>query len=334
MKNLPKAKNKSDKVICLRPEKDFIEFEAIAPYHLEIHYLAPDRPDLIEMACDAKALLIPAVGPKISSDLFSQTSIKFVQVTGAGIDRLDRQFCHDNGIVVCNVQGGSAFAVAEFCLAASIVLSRLLHLGTDGINCGLYSSLRQKMITNKMISLQGQTVGVIGFGTIGRETARLFSSIGCSVVCFDSCQPDATEAAAIGVQVCNLPDLLKIADIVSVHVPLSDQTVDLISTKEFNMMKSTAILINAARGGVVNESALADALETNAIKGTASDVFSQEPPTRDNPLLNLSEIAAKKVFLTPHIAGITAQAWTELFTKSWKNIENYLDGKEIDSQQI
>jgi hypothetical protein len=90
MQNLPQPKIKSGKMICLRPKKDFIEFNAVAPDHLEVHYLAPDKSDLIQIASDAQALLIPAVGPKISNDLFSKTSIKFVQVTGAGIDRLDR----------------------------------------------------------------------------------------------------------------------------------------------------------------------------------------------------------------------------------------------------
>jgi phosphoglycerate dehydrogenase-like enzyme len=334
MQNLPQPKIKSGKMICLRPKKDFIEFNAVAPDHLEVHYLAPDKSDLIQIASDAQALLIPAVGPKISNDLFSKTSIKFVQVTGAGIDRLDRKFCQDNEIIVCNVQGGSAFAVAEFCLAAAIVLSRHLNLGQDGIKNGQYDQTRKKMIANKMISMQGQTVGVIGFGTIGRETARLFRSIGCSVLCFDSFQPSETEAAAVGANISDLHSLLQTADIVSIHVPLSEQTRNLISTNELGMMKSSAILINAARGGVVNESALVEALEANAIRGAATDVFSQEPPTPNNPLLNLSVIAAQKVFLTPHIAGITAQAWTDLFKKSWKNIQNYLDGKEVVSRKI
>ena len=185
MQNLPQPKTKSGKVICLRPEKDFIDFKAIAPDHLEVLYLAPDKSDLIDMARDAQALLIPAVGPKISNTLFLDTSIKFVQVTGAGVDRLDHKFCQDNEIIVCNVQGGSAFAVAEFCLATAIVLSRNLHLGNAGINNDQYKQTREKMIAHKMISMKGQTVGVIGFGTIGRETARLFRSIGCSVLCFD-----------------------------------------------------------------------------------------------------------------------------------------------------
>ena len=334
MQNLPQPKTKSGKVICLRPEKDFIDFKAIAPDHLEVRYLVPDKSDLIDIARDAQALLIPAVGPKISNTLFLDTSIKFVQVTGAGVDRLDHKFCQDNEIIVCNVQGGSAFAVAEFCLATAIVLSRNLHLGNAGINNDQYKQTREKMIAHKMISMKGQTVGVIGFGTIGRETARLFRSIGCSVLCFDIFQPSESEALAVGANISDLHNLLQTADIISIHVPLSKQTVDLISVNELDMMKSSAILINASRGGVVNESALAEALETNSIRGAATDVFSQEPPTQNNPLLNLSEITAQKVFLTPHIAGITTQAWTDLFIKSWENIQNYFEGKEVVNRKL
>jgi phosphoglycerate dehydrogenase-like enzyme len=324
----------SGKVVCLRQKKDFEEFNARAPSHFETHYLRPDDKDMISIAQDADVLMIPAVGPKISNKVFSQTSIKFVQVTGAGIDRLDRQFCLKQGITVCNVQGGSAFAVAEFCLSAAIVLSRKLNLGNAAIGTGNYAEIRQRMIAEKMLSLQGQTVGIVGFGTIGRETARLFKLMGCRVVCYDIAPPQKGHNYPSDVKMCELSELLKISDIVSIHVPLLDETANLISKKELSMMKPLGILINAARGGIVDECALAEALESNRIRGAVLDVFSQEPPSIDSPLLNLSKNALEKVIFTPHIAGVTAQAWTELFTKSWSNIQSYFDGGAITDRQI
>jgi phosphoglycerate dehydrogenase-like enzyme len=325
---------KSGKVVCLRQKKDFEDFNAPAPAHFETHYLRPDDKDLILIARDADVLVIPAVGPKVSNTIFSQTSIKFVQVTGAGIDRLDSHFCKEQGITVCNVQGGSAFAVAEFCLASAIVLSRRLNLGSNAISSGNYANIRQRMIMEKMVSLQGQIVGIVGLGTIGRETARLFNIMGCRIFGYDIMEPQQGQTKTPYVQMCELPYLLEISDIVSIHVPLLDETVNLISTKELNMMNPLGILINASRGGVVDENALVKALELNRIRGAVLDVFSKEPPSTDSPLLNLSQNTLDKVIFTPHIAGVTAQAWTELFTRSWNNIQSYLNGESLIGKQI
>jgi len=327
-------KNQSEQIICLRPETDFIEFDAIAPSRFDVTYLKPDDPDLLIRAEKAKAMIIPAVGPKIQNEIFEKTAIKMVQVTGAGIDRIDTQFCESNQIAVCNVQGGSAFAVAEYCLGSVITLSRQLHLGNKGVQMGEYSAIRQKMLKKRMVSLQNQHVGIIGFGSIGQETARLFQLMGCQISCFDIFSPDKEEASKIQANICNLSTLLKQSDVVSLHVPLTDQTENLISEAELNLMKPTALLVNAARGGVVNEIALASALEEGRISGAVIDVYSEEPALSSNPLLNLSSSAQERVFYSPHIAGITKQSWTDLFQKSWDNLERYFDNNSLNYRQV
>ena len=327
-------KNQSEQIICLRPETDFIEFDAIAPSRFDVTYLKPDDPDLLIRAEKAKAMIIPAVGPKIQNEIFEKTAIKMVQVTGAGIDRIDTQFCERNQIAVCNVQGGSAFAVAEYCLGSVITLSRQLHLGNKGVQMGEYSAIRQTMLNKRMVSLQNQHVGIIGFGSIGRETARLFHLMGCQISCFDMFPPDIKEADKIKANICDLPTLLEQCDIISLHVPLTDQTKNLISEAEINMMKPTSLLVNAARGGVVDESALASALEDGRINGAVIDVYSDEPAASNNPLLNLSAAAQERVFYSPHIAGITKQSWTDLFQKSWANLERYFDKNLLNYKQV
>ena len=325
---------KSEQIICLRPESDFIEFNAIAPSRFKVTYLKPDDPDLLSHAKKARALIIPAVGPKIPNELFEKSSIKMVQVTGAGIDRIDAKFCENNQISVCNVQGGSAFAVAEYCLGAVITLSRHLHLGNEGVQQGNYSSVRSTMLNKKMVSLQEQHVGIIGFGSIGRETARLFHLMGCHISCFDVFSPNPVEAKKIKAKISDLESLLGQCDIISLHVPLTEKTKNLLSENEIKLMKPTSLLINAARGGVVNELALANALEEERVRGAVIDVYSQEPATSNNPLLNLSKGARERVFYTPHIAGITKQSWADLFKKSWDNLELFFDESPLNYKQI
>ena len=328
------SSNLLEQIICLRPEADFIEFDAIAPSRFKVEYLVPSDPEILVLAERAKALIIPAVGPKIPNEIFENSDIKMVQVTGAGIDRLDAKFCQENQIAVCNVQGGSAFAVAEYCIGSVITLSRQLHLGINALPLGEYSTIRSKMLEKRMVSLQGQHVGIIGFGSIGRETARLFNLMGCEISCFDIFPPDKREAEKVNAQICDLPNLLSKSDIVSLHVPLTDETKNLISDAELQKMKKNAILINAARGGIVDEIALASVLELGVIKGAVVDVYSQEPAIPENPLLNLSQSALERVFFSPHIAGITKQSWTYLFQKSWENLSLFFDNKPLIDRQI
>ena len=185
--------NYKNKIICLRPQSDFEEFGEVAPSHFNVVYLSPDDESLLREAKEANVLLIPAVGPKISNNIFSNTSLEMVQVTGAGIDRLDREFCSRNDIKVCNVLGASAQSVAEYCIYAALTISRRLSRTSAEIFLGNYAELRSKIITDRMFSLSGLTVGLIGFGSIGQETARMFHAMGCKIQYHDPSNPKVTE---------------------------------------------------------------------------------------------------------------------------------------------
>jgi len=326
--------NNQNKIICLRPESDFKEFGQVAPSHFNVVYLSPDDESLLREAREANVLLIPAVGPKISNDIFSNTSLKMVQVTGAGIDRLDQEFCARNDIKVCNVLGASAQSVAEYCIYAALTISRRLNRTSDEIFLGNYAEIRGKIIKDRMFSLSGLTVGFIGFGSIGQETARMFHAMGCKIQYHDPSNPTVTENLSKTANKIVKEELLRTSDIVSIHVPLIKQTQNLISSEELSSMKETGILLNASRGGVVDEHALAQAIQNGEIKGAAMDVFTSEPPDKKNPLLNLPKEFRDNIILTPHIGGITAQSWAELFSRSWINIQRFFDGEELENQQI
>lgn len=314
----------STNVLCLRPEADFTRVDAPAPSTLSVTYRKPDDADVLQLMKASDALIIPAVGPKLSPALFEGGKIKLVQVTGAGLDRLDREAMTKLGIPVANVAGGSNGALAEYAVTNASLLLRRFAWADAEIKAGNYAAFRARMVSDNLAGLDGLLVGLIGFGTIGLAVAQAFHRMGCRVCYFDPAPRDPEAAKAMGAESMALDDLLKAADVVSLHVPLIKETTGLIGERELSLMKPSAVLVQASRGGVVDEAALAAHLNAGKIAGAAVDVYSTEPPTPDNPLLKLDGEGARRLLLTPHIAGVTRQSWTYLFRSSWENIERVL----------
>jgi phosphoglycerate dehydrogenase-like enzyme len=309
-------------VLCLRPEADFARVDALPPASLSVVYLDPNNPLLPQRMKNAHALVIPAVGAKLSPTLFEGTSLKLVQVTGAGLDRLDRQALTRLKIPVANVLGNNA--VAEYAVTAATLLRRRLGWADAEIKKGNYAALRAGMLGENLSGLEGLVVGIIGLGVIGLAVAEAFHRLGCRICYYDPKPQNAQAAAVIGAQPLALAELLKTADIVTLHVPLLDSTRGLIGERELATMKNHAVLIQAARGGVVDEAALAAQLRSGHLGGAAVDVYSTEPPAADNPLLTLDGEAAQRLLLTPHIAGVTRQSSALLFRSAWENVERVL----------
>ena len=314
----------STNVLCLRPEADFTRVDAPAPSTLKASYRKPDDANVPALMRECDALVIPAVGPKLAPALFEGGHIKLVQVTGAGLDRLDREAMTKFGIPVANVAGGSNGALAEYAVTtASLLLRRFAWADTE-IKSGNYAAFRARMVADNLAGLDGLLVGLVGFGTIGLAVAQAFQRMGCRICYYDPAPRDPKAAAAIGAEPMTLDALLEAADVVSLHVPLLPETTGLIGARELARMKPNAVLIHAARGGVVDEAALAAHLRAGKLGGAAVDVYSTEPPTNDNPLLTLDGEGARRLLLTPHIAGVTRQSWTFLFRSAWQNVERVL----------
>jgi phosphoglycerate dehydrogenase-like enzyme len=309
-------------VLCLRPEADFARVDALPPASLSVTYLDPTDPSLPQRMKDAHALVIPAVGAKLSPSLFEGTSLKLVQVTGAGLDRLDKPALTRLKIPVANVLGNNA--VAEYAVTAATLLRRRLSWADAEIKKGNYAAFRAEMLNDNLSGLDGLTVGIVGIGVIGLAVAQAFHRQDCRICYYDPKPHNPQAIAVLDAQPLTLPELLTTADIVSVHVPLLDSTRGLIGARELACMKEGAVLIQAARGGVVDEAALAAVLKTGRLCGAAVDVYSTEPPAPENPLLALEGEAAERLLLTPHIAGVTRQSSAFLFRSAWENVERVL----------
>ena len=279
-------------VLCLRPAADFERADAPAPVSLRVAYRAPDDADVPALMKQARALVIPAVGPKLPDALFGGTSVKLVQITGAGLDRIGNDVLKNSGIAVANVPGGSNSAIAEYAVTTASLLLRQLAWANSEIKSGNYATFRTQMLLRNLAGLDGLRVGVVGLGIIGMAVAEAFHKRGCAISFYDPAPRDPAAAALIGAQSLPLDDVLKDCDVVTLHVPLLDSTRNMIGARELGLMKAGAILIHASRGGIVDEAALAASLSSGHLGGAAVDVFSNEPPGAGNALLSLEGAAA------------------------------------------
>jgi phosphoglycerate dehydrogenase-like enzyme len=312
------------RVLCLRPQADFARVDALPPASLAVDYRAPADADVSALMRQAAALVIPAVGPMLAPALFEATALKLVQVTGAGLDRLDIAALTQFGIPIANVPGGSNNALAEYALTVSSLLLRRFGWADAEIKRGNYAAFRARLIADNLAGLEGLLVGVVGLGTIGLAVARAFIEANCRVCYYDPAPVDPQAARDLGAQAMPLDELLRSADVVTLHVPLTPATKGLIGAHQLAGMKKSAILVQASRGGIVDETALADCLRAGHLGGAAVDVYSTEPPSSDNPLFGLDGEAGQRLLLTPHIAGVTRQSAAFLFRTAWQNVERVL----------
>lgn len=312
-------------VLCLRPEADFRNVGVVPPEALSIQYRSPGDPDVRTLLKSASALVLPSAGPHLEDHLFEgATSLKLVQYTGAGWDRIAESTLRRMNCLVANVPGVNAIDVAEYAILAAGTLLRKIKLGGQLIFNGNYTQARTELAAEKVRGFRGLTTGVVGLGHIGLTVGKLFRLLGSEVVYYDPATRYQEEAAEAGLTEMSLDNLLSVSDVVTLHVPLLPQTRGLVGEREISLLKPDAIVVQASRGGVVDEEALLRSLQKGSIGGVALDVFSIEPLPSDAPLLKLAQAVQDRLLLTPHIAGVTRQAAAKLYTVAWANVEGLL----------
>jgi len=231
------------------------------------------------------------------SHIKAATNLKVIGRAGVGVDNIDIKSATKNGVVVMNVPDGNSISAAEHTLALMLALSRNVHIGHKTLGDNNWE--RANLVGNE---LKNKTLGVVGLGRIGREVIKRALSFDMSIIGFD---PYVNEDLFDNenIKISDLDFLIKNSDIITVHVPLNESTKDLFDAKQISNMKKDAKIINVARGGIINEKDLADALNKNTISGAGIDVFSKEPMENDNPLKS-----AKNILLTPHLGASTFEA--------------------------
>lgn len=253
---------------------------------------------------DAQALIVRNCTQVHGALLDAAPQLKVVGRLGVGLDNIDVQECERRGISVIPATGANSLAVAEYVIGTAMLLLRRSYLGTAQVAAGAWP--RTAMSSGRETG--GKTLGLIGFGGIGRLTARLAQGLGMDVIAHDpALGEDDPVWKATGVQRRDIDALLAEADVVSLHVPLVDSTRNLINAERLSLMRADAVLINTARGGIVDEAAVAAALREGRLGGAALDVFADEPL----PATKMFEDVPNLV-LTPHIAGVTAESNTRV----------------------
>ncbi len=311
-------------VVCLRPAADFHEVGVQPPGDLRICFTDPDRVPDADLAA-ARAVVLASVGPPLDRAWADRAArVELVQFTGAGVDRAAAAFAGRPGVTVANVPGANAPEVAEYVLIAAGSLLRGLALADREIRAGRYREVRGRLGPAAVRSLHSARVGVVGLGQIGLAVARLFRAVGAAVSYADPAPPDSAAAAGLGLRQLSLDDLLASSDLVTLHVPLLPATRGLIDAARLRRMPPGAVLINASRGGVVDEPALAAALASGRLAGAALDVYATEPLPADSVLRTLPAEAADRVLFTPHIAGVAREAARRLYTGAWDNVHRVL----------
>ncbi|MBQ9404460.1 MAG: hydroxyacid dehydrogenase [Synergistaceae bacterium] len=278
----------------------------------------PDPNNYLDQMADADALIVRVASCNANA-IENSPKLKVIGKTGVGYDAIDVKKAAEKGIPVVITPGANNRSVAEHAVALMFALSKNLVEGDSATRNGNWE-IRG---AHKAFELENKTVGVIGLGAIGRETAKICQSIGMKLAGYDPFLSQDKIEALGAKYYSDYRELLKDADVVTIHVPLTDQTKDMISAKELASMKKTAIIINCSRGGIINEADLISALKSGIIAGAGTDVFCEEPVKPGYPLLDCPNL-----IVSPHSAAQTREAVIKMALMCVKGCCEVLNGKK------
>ena len=287
-------------------------------FEVSVHPTALSDEEKTPLARDADFLIL-FPGQISEAVLRSASGLKLIQLVSAGYDSIDLRLCDELGIPVANNGGTNAIDVAEHTVALILGFYRHLSQLDGNVRRNRWTALNTGLLT---YTINGKTVGIVGLGHIGKQAAQRLRAFDARLLYYDPYPLPAATEEALGVTRASLDDLLRLSDIVTLHVPLLPGTRKLIGQRELALMKSTALLVNTCRGPVIDETALIEVLQRRGILGAALDVLEKEPPHPDNPIFNLDN-----VLLTPHVAGVTYNTWERRGQFIFENLQRVWEGQ-------
>ena len=277
-------------------------------------------PGELEARLESATIVVSSKIPLRGETLARFPGIRFIAVAGTGVDVFDLDYCREHGVVVSNVRGYAAHTVPEHAFMLILALARNLPGYRGDVEAGLWQQAQPFcLLTRSIFDLHGKTIGIVGEGAIGQGTARIARGFGMRVLFADHAPPKVP-----GLDYTSLDELLADSDVITLHCPLTAATRGLIGERELRRMKRDALLVNTARGGLVDEGALARALQEGWIAGAGLDVLSVEPPRDNNPLL---ELRLPNLIVTPHVAWASREAMQAVAEQLIGNIEAFVAGR-------
>jgi len=282
---------------------------------------------LAPQLADAEILLTTPRLPVDDELMDLAPRLRFVQVPSVGYERIDIEATRRRGIPAAHVPGHNALSVAEHVFMVTLALLRQLMVCDRGVRAGKYAATKRQVMESGAYDLAGRTLGIVGFGRIGRQVARRAIGFDLNTLYYDIVRPTPEEEREYHVTFAELPELLRRADVLTVHVPLEASTYHLIGEAELRQLKPSAIVVNAARGPLVDPAPLAQMVEDGLLAGAAVDVFETEPAPASDPLVKLAMSGCERVLLTPHLAGVTAESSQRGLTWALANAGRFARGE-------
>lgn len=266
------------------------------------------------------------IGTGVDRELLAAAPhLRFVQKLGAGIDKIDRAACEERRVTVARLEAGNAIPVAEHTVLLMLAALRRLSYFDRKTRGGAWLKEEGRGVQRQLF---GKRIGLVGFGAIGRQVAKRLRGFDVEIVFYDPYPPPEAVAREFAAVRLDLDELLATSDVISLHLPLSPETRNLLDARRISLMKEGATIVNCARGGLIDEVALAQALAASKIHAAGLDTFAVEPPGASE-LLSRDDVIA-----TPHLAGATYDNFETVFRRGIGNAERFLDGGQIDRSEI
>lgn len=283
--------------------------------------------DILAFGTDYDVLFVDAIQPVSAAVINAMPRLKLIHSEGVAYNAIDTEAAAARGIDVCHCAAINDTAVAEQTILLMLAVLRRFREGADLLYAGRQIEAKTQFIMDGLWELSSQRVGIIGLGAIGTATAKLLRAFGAEVWYTKRRRLSPEAEAALGVRYATQKELLAQCGIVSLHCPVTPETTHLINRETLALMKPNAILINTARGEVIDQEAVRDALVEGRLGALGADVLSPEPVPADNVLLNLPEEYRYKVTLTPHVGGVTLQTFEKGHKLIWDNIRAVAEGR-------
>lgn len=284
--------------------------------------------EILDAASDADFIMADAISPVSARLIESMPNLKLIHSEGVAYNAIDLDAARARSVLVCNNAGANAVGVAEQTVLLMLACLRDAINADAAVRAGRQIQTKERMMLEGIRELGDCCVGFVGFGAIAQETARHLAGWGCRMLYNKRHALPEDSERALNVRFASVEEIASTCDIVSLHVPVTDQTRGMVDAAFLARMKPDAILVNTARGEIVDTAALAAALEAGAIGAAGLDTVAPEPVLPDNPLLNLSDQAARRVVLSPHIGGTTAGLFRRAHRTIWENIARVAAGEK------
>ncbi len=303
---------------------------AMEPAGAEYIFIGQDytEDEVIAKAGDAEIIIVDAMLPVTAKMIEHMPRLKLIHSEGVGFSFIDTAAAKERGVYVCNNRAVNAAQVAEHTVMLILAVIRRLMEGDACVRAGKQAETKERYIIEGLHDLVDARVGMVGFGAIGKELAARLRPFGCKLFYYDPIRATAEQEAEYGVCYLEREELLRSSDIITLHVPLNESTANFINRDTLAMMKPNAIVINCARGQVVNSADLAEAIMNGTIYGAGLDTTDPEPAPVDDPIILMPEPWKYRVVLSPHVAGTTLTVFYNSYKMIWRNVARLMAGEK------